>query len=616
LDDGVIRFNDPLVAKVLYDDLTAEERRRIHARLGQLVADLVERARHTALSTVSPDPSVALTLNEAAAVALARGSTEKAGDLWELAWHVMPAECTQERARFLIQGARAWSAAGDPARSRLLLERALESMQPGVERAEALQQLARVRSDMDSQSPAVALLNEALRQPGLDDGLQSAMERDLAWVVAGRGDIADALAHARHALKLSAASGRDGMLRELRAAAAFYEFMRGNPSALDRLRRLSLSQPSNGPTGSHPRLLYALALKWSDDLGGARRLLDAMRKQAADRGEETTVPFLLGHLAELETWAGQWRTADRHASLGLLSATRSERQPMRAQLLYAKGLVEAHLGNVTRARRHAEAGANLSRSVGASVTWLLNQGVLGFLALSLRCPAEAAQHLGPMLDVLWTIGIEEPGVVRFVPDAIEALIEAGDLHRASSALKKYESHAHAAQRDSAEAAALRCLGLLTAARGDARRGVRTLEDAVVRHRTQALPFELGRSLLALGLLLRRARRQSAARAALEESLNIFQRLGASLWREQAQDVLSRRRGPGRSVDGLTPAELRVGRLVARGATNQEVARQLFVSIRAVEAHLTNIYRKLGIRSRTELAIRLSSVDSESPAAAG
>jgi DNA-binding CsgD family transcriptional regulator len=223
-----------------------------------------------------------------------------------------------------------------------------------------------------------------------------------------------------------------------------------------------------------------------------------------------------------------------------------------------------------------------------------------------------------MLDVLWSIGIDEPGVVRFVPDAIQALIETGELGRASSALEKYESQADAVQRVSAQAAALRCLGLLTAARGDVHRAVPILEDAVAQHRSQALPFELGRSLLALGLVLRRARRQSAARAALGESLDIFQRLGASLWREQAEDVLSRRRGSGRSVNGLTPAELRVGRLVATGATNQEVARQLFVSVRAVEAHLTSIYRKLGIRSRTELAIRLrdTSPDTESPAAAG
>ena len=134
--------------------------------------------------------------------------------------------------------------------------------------------------------------------------------------------------------------------------------------------------------------------------------------------------------------------------------------------------------------------------------------------------------------------------------------------------------------------------------------VRLAEKAVGRHRSIAQPFELGRSLFVLGLVLRRARRQAAARASLVESVEIFGRLGAAPWRDQVEAVLSQQRGPRRRPDDLSPAEHRVGMLVASGATNQEAAHQLFVSVRAVEAHLTSIYRKLGIRSRSELAARL------------
>jgi len=385
---------------------------------------------------------------------------------------------------------------------------------------------------------------------------------------------------------------------------AFNDFLRGDPSAYDRLGPTSRHGHFDGPVEKDPRVLYALSLKWSDDLAGARRQLDGILEEADSRGEETAIPFILLHLAELETWAGQWKPANRHATRGLRSATRGELQPLLAQLLYAKGLVQAHLGNATVARRHAEQGMSLARTVGSPAILLLNQGVLGFVALSSGRPAEAVEYFRPMLEVLSMLAIREPGVVRFVPDAIEALIETGELDKASSVLKRYEAQARRVGRTSAQAAALRCRGLLTAARGDIPAAVRLEEEAVGLHRSLAQPFELGRSLLALSLVLRRARRQSAARAALLESTEIFQHLGAELWRQKVEAVLSSRRGPERDNDGLTPAERRVGRLVATGATNQEVANQLYVSVRAVEAHLTNIYRKLGIRSRTELAARL------------
>jgi DNA-binding CsgD family transcriptional regulator len=457
---------------------------------------------------------------------------------------------------------------------------------------------------MDSQSSAVVLLQQALSEPGIDEAIRANLERDLAWVVAAQGDIDDAVGHARQALKLSLKSGQESMAEELRAAVAFHDYLRGDPSAPARLIPSSSRQLFDGSIETHPRVLYALMLKWSDDLSGARAALEEMRAEAELRGEEIAIPFLSLHLAEVETWAGQWNTANRHATLGLVSATRSEGQPLRAQLLYARALVQAHLGRTMRARDDAERGARLASTVGSSVTWLLNKGVLGFLALSLGHPSEAAEHLDPMLEVLWTLGIEEPGVVRFVPDAIEAFIATGDLDRASAVLEKYKGQARRVGRASAEAAALRCRGLLSAAGGDMPGAVRLAEKAVGRHRSIAQPFELGRSLFVLGLVLRRARRQSAARASLLESVEIFGRLGAAPWRDQAEALLSQQRGPRRSPNGLSPAEHRVGLLVASGATNQEAAHQLFVSVRAVEAHLTSIYRKLGIRSRTELAARL------------
>ena len=106
----------------------------------------------------------------------------------------------------------------------------------------------------------------------------------------------------------------------------------------------------------------------------------------------------------------------------------------------------------------------------------------------------------------------------------------------------------------------------------------------------------------LGGVQRRLKRKAAARRSLEEALAILEATGAPLWAERARAELARIGGRTRA-GGLTPTEERVADLVAEGRSNKEVADALFVSVRTVEANLTRIYAKLGVRSRTELASR-------------
>ena len=107
----------------------------------------------------------------------------------------------------------------------------------------------------------------------------------------------------------------------------------------------------------------------------------------------------------------------------------------------------------------------------------------------------------------------------------------------------------------------------------------------------------------LGRVLRRAQRRSAAAAMLEHALARFEELGARLWAERAREELARIGGRAPSSDDLTPTEQRIADRVAAGMTNREVAANLFVTPKTVESALTRIYRKLGVRSRTELARR-------------
>ena len=131
-------------------------------------------------------------------------------------------------------------------------------------------------------------------------------------------------------------------------------------------------------------------------------------------------------------------------------------------------------------------------------------------------------------------------------------------------------------------------------------GRSTLEDAVRQHEQVGDPFGRARSLLALGVARRRGRQKSAAREAIEAALLGFEDLGEVFWTARARAELGRIGGRTRE-EGLTPAEQRVAALVAEGRTNREVAAALVLGERTVETHLTHIYAKLGIRSRTELA---------------
>jgi DNA-binding CsgD family transcriptional regulator len=152
---------------------------------------------------------------------------------------------------------------------------------------------------------------------------------------------------------------------------------------------------------------------------------------------------------------------------------------------------------------------------------------------------------------------------------------------------------------------LRGRGLVQAGEGDLAAARESLETAVAAEHTVPIPFERARTRLVLGRLLRRLQQRSAAQAMLAHALGVFEELGSPLWAAQARSELGRIGGRAPSRHDLTPAERRIAELVAEGKTNREVASTLFVTPKTVESALTRVYRKLGVRSRTELARRLA-----------
>jgi DNA-binding CsgD family transcriptional regulator len=229
--------------------------------------------------------------------------------------------------------------------------------------------------------------------------------------------------------------------------------------------------------------------------------------------------------------------------------------------------------------------------------------VLGLVALWAGDAHAAAEWLGKADRQATRLGWGEPSNRRWTADYVEALLELGQIDDAVGVTDAWEVDAKRLGNDWVLAHVTRCRGLVAAARGDVDGAATLLDGAVAQHEQVGDPFGRARALLALGVVRRRARQKRSARDAIEAALGGFEQLGAATWIEKSRAELGRLGGRTRE-EGLTAAERRVATLVAEGRTNREVAAALFLSERTVASHLTHIYTKLGVRSRTELANRL------------
>jgi DNA-binding CsgD family transcriptional regulator len=187
----------------------------------------------------------------------------------------------------------------------------------------------------------------------------------------------------------------------------------------------------------------------------------------------------------------------------------------------------------------------------------------------------------------------------WVGDQIEVLLELERVDEAERTLDAWERE-RKTEDERTRAHITRCRGLLEAARANPPRSVALLTEAVRQHEAAGDTFGRGRALLALGAARRRERQKRPAREAITAALADFEKVGAATWSAKARAELGRIGGRTRA-EGLTPAERRVAALVAEGRTNREVAAALFLGERTVETHLSHVYAKLGVRSRTELA---------------
>ncbi len=316
------------------------------------------------------------------------------------------------------------------------------------------------------------------------------------------------------------------------------------------------------------------------------------------------LPGTLGHLAALECWSGDYVAAIALATEGREYAARMGiRAPMPASVHV---LALAHQGHLRQARALGERDLAADEAVDFTAAAALDLRSLGTAELMDGDLAAATAHMLRALSISSDeIGIKEPAILRLHPDAVAALVGLARFDEAAELTQQLEVATEANNHPWSTTMAWRCHGLLKAACGDRVAAVEMLERALVEHERLPMPFEEARTRLVLGCVLRRAGHRSDARRELEIARATFLRLGTPVQERQARAELDSIGGRRRMGTELTAVEQRIASLVAAGQTNREVAAATFTSIRTVETHLGRIYRKLGIRSRTELAARAS-----------
>jgi DNA-binding CsgD family transcriptional regulator len=603
-----VRFTHPLLASAYYAAAPAPRCRELHRTLAEIIEDVEERARHLALGAEAPDRKIALALEQAASSAARRGAPDTAALLLEDAVRLTPLDAAEARMSRVIAAAEHHAMSGSAVRARELLEDLVPELPEGGIRARALIALAGVRSD--DWGTCEELLLEALTDAAEHDRVRARIEIELAGVSSNRGTFAAMLVHADSAILCAERAEDPGLLAAALATRAVAAAFNGHPVERDMLRQaIDLEDTAPGTTYYSPSGFSAQILFWADDYVRARPALEQMVQRAQRRGEEYDVAALTFELAILEWNAGNRVAAERHLVLATDAVREQGDYSLDLWLVWGESLFTAGRGELEQAGMLARRAVALAEQSADVLIGALPSIVLASVELWAGRPRNAHNVLGPVREALTSAGFGMVGslTLGLWSVDIEALIACGELEEGQRVSAELLTRAGSSDNPNAIAIAHRCRGLLLGARGDLGAAIDALELALGEHARRLLAPEVARTTLELGTLQRRAKRKSAAKRSLEQALATLEPIDARMWTARARDELSRigLRRPTVS-DGLTPAQTRVAELAVQGMSNREISSTLYMSTRSVEAHLTKVYRELGVRSRAQLIAALTS----------
>ena len=609
LDDTMmVRCAHPLLGSVVLGDLAPTDRRALHGRLADVVRDPDERVRHLALSSTERADSPATELEEAARRAGRRGAPGLAAELAAHSLRLTPVHDRTALARRTVAEILHRAAAGETARAIAMLDATLARLPPGSERIAAVM----LRVGLDFSQAEEVVLRHASEEAAGDELVRGRTLDLLAYMALQyRGDLVRARDLGAESLTIARRHG-DVELEVLASATlSTTEVLAGRPrqDLLD--RAIELSRGTRGLVlGRWPEVEQARQCTWSGRLDAARALLEGLNEATLRSGIEFQRPYRLCDLAHLELAAGRLPAAAQLAGDGLESALDAGNTAAAAWLYYPEGLASAHRGDTVAAGVAAARLRARGLEHDEMPRLMMAHHLAGVTELAAGSPAGALPELLDGVDLVRRAGLADPGVAPLLPDAIEAAARAGATAAATELAGELDAQAAALSLPWVDAAALRGRGLAATAAGRTD-GLAQVSEAARAFAAIGCQLDAARARLALGRALAASGSKGRAANVLAAAHEQLRALGADAWAAQASRELERLQ-PELSARSLTSQEARVAGLVATGRRNREIAAELFVSVATVEAHLTRIYRKAGVRSRTEL----SRWWSESPPAEG
>jgi DNA-binding CsgD family transcriptional regulator len=592
ISDGTVTFRHPLVRSALYHAATQRRRQRAHAALagvlsGQEHAD--RRVWHQAMAAVGADEEVAAALEASARRSQARAAQSSAATAFLRAAQLSSDE--DRRTQRIAAAAQAAWDGGQADRAREAVARALP-LARGELRARLLQLSGAIEERAGSLPRALELLLEGA-DASSDPSLRLEMLAAAAEAAVFTGQLSKVVELAERLGPLQPTTARDRLIASLlrgfamvfsgdhQHARALLEQTIREADALDDPRALAWAS-SAASVGGQP----------GDGLPYAHRAVESARRQ----GILSQLPRALQQqgyeLVATSSFDLAYAAADEgyHLSLDIGQSG--------GWHLIDMGTVEAVWGREADARAHLDEALAIGRRSGSTFLTGIAEWRLGFLELALGRPAEATDRMLAVTD------LERPDAnplvaLPAIPDAVEAAARCGRSADLGERLAAFEQWTATAPVDAPRALLARCQAIL---------GTNDTEEAYTEaiERGDALsPFERARTELLYGEWLRRERRRQDARVHLRHALEMFRSLGTTPFAQRAETELratgetARKRHPS-TLDELTPQELQIAGLVARGLTNRDVASQLFLSPRTIDYHLHKVFSKLGIASRTEL----------------
>lgn len=603
--DGQVQLRHPLMRPVVVSRTPLWARAAACQALAEAAGGHL-RAWYLAAAAMGPDDAAAGALAAAAADARQRSGYGASARTWRRA-----AELTTDhsmRARRLLRAATDAQLAGDCGTAVTWCEEALAHCHTSVFAAEAELILGRARTwggDPLSAFDGLVRAAAAIRPVSHERAAVLLAEATLPAAMTGLVHMARQVAQQAEELWDDTSSAAAGAGASLTVVAMMAEafVMAGELDHATRYRNWAeaLLQSTDIAAEQQSAAFVAQGDIWTERYEQSRLRLGAVVDTGRRMGAPAILSLALGLSGELGWWTGRWASAYADATEALQWAQEVNQVGLIGRALSQLSRIAAARGDREQCQEHVERARQDAERWGVGCLAVCNAAALGLCALSCGDLATAIDHLERAWDTAQAAGLGNPNVIPVAGDLAEALARAGAVERAELVTAWLQDRTDATGLVYPRAAAARARGILARDPAEAEAWFAKARSAYER---RPMPFEQARTLLCEGEALRRARYPAASRRPLRHALTIFTGLGARPWAARAMTELAATGAQHHThtpaVDSLSPQELQVARAVGQGLSNVEAAAALFVSRKTVEAHLTRVYRKLGVRSRTEL----------------